>query len=229
MKSFDGLPAPLELSARLDSLIDRLQKRPTRAFFGMIPLKKKNEHTQALISNILKVQSDVLLFEGSMLEFQEIRTRVIECERNARVPMTIWQFIGLIILFFFVIGIVGTPSTWDAVNAYLGKFGVTASGELIGLGISGAVLYFAIDHLQNTEALSKESKMVAYLIRLFLAVVVPIVLVALFFGNVNKNAQHPELTRSSEILSFACGYSSKVVVVFLNKIVEKAIKMIHAI
>lgn len=231
MKSFDGLPTPLELSKRLDLLLDTLEKQPTRIFFGLVPLKSKTERTKALIARIMQVQSDVLLFDGNMTDFQFLRTEVIECERSARFPMTIWQFLGLVILFFLILGIFGSPDTWTAINGYLKTLGIMAPGPLIGLGIAGAVLYFAIEHLQNTEALSRESKMVVYLIRLFLAVVVPIVLVALFFGKISTDAKGNtgELSRSSEILSFACGYSSKVVVVFFNKIVEKAIKMIHVI
>jgi hypothetical protein len=225
------LPLPLELSARLDTLIVSLEKQPTRIFFGLVPLKSKNERIKALIDRILKVQSDLLLFNGTISEYQALRTEVIECERSARFPMTVWQFLGLIILFFLVLGIFGSPDVWKAINGYLGQLGVTAPGQLIGLGIAGAVLYFAIEHLQNAEALSKESKVVIYSIRLFLAVVVPIVLVALFFGNVTNDPKTNTggLSRSSEILSFACGYSAKVVVIFFNKIVEKAIKMIHVI
>ncbi|WP_291585549.1 hypothetical protein [Comamonas sp. UBA7528] len=107
---------------------------------------------------------------------------------------------------------------------------VDAPERLITFGLAGAFLYLATSVLAalNREEGTKDaaSKTADFTIRILLAMVVPVVLVALFFspdGEINAAKLSPEL------LAFACGYSAKLVVDLFNKIVEKCSKMIEAL
>lgn len=65
-----------------------------------------------------------------------------------------------------------------------------------------------------------------FLQRAGLAIIVSVILVVLLFnesGTTRKDSIAPEL------LSFACGYSVKLVVELFNKIVEKGSKLINAL
>lgn len=106
--------------------------------------------------------------------------------------------------------------------------GVSAPEKLITLGIAGAFVYLATALLAQTQHQSGDAsiaKVIDFTLRLSLAVVVPIILVVLFFkpdGSVGAEKLTPELA------SFAVGYSAKLVLDVFNKIVEKASKMIEA-
>lgn len=138
---------------------------------------------------------------------------------------------SLFILYFGFAGIFWLVTSVDIPDFIENTLGVKAPGKLISLGVAGAFLYFATTGLKlTTDTNNEESKqyyaVLNWSIRIFLAVVVPIILVVLFF-NEDGSVKNFELT--PEILSFICGYSAKIVVELFNKIVEKISKAISAI
>jgi len=107
---------------------------------------------------------------------------------------------------------------------------VNAPERLITFGIAGAFVYLAtsiLNTINNSES-KNDASMIAsdYAIRFILAVVVPIVLVALFFSDDGKIQ---ELKLTPDLLAFCCGYSAKLVITIFNKLVEKANKMVETI
>jgi len=227
MKQFNGLPTPIELSKKIDELMELLQKRSTTIFFGLVPLKAVEKRVNELINDAIDLQSQLLLFNGNLGEFQWLRTRVIEFERRANFIKLQKGFLNTALLTYLG----GCVAVYIIIKVDIGGFivknlGVDAPEKLVSLGVAGAGLFVATDYLQKSEILTKGNKIAVFLIRLALAIVVPIVLVVLFF---EKNGTVKKLSFSPEVLSFVCGYSSKVVISLFNKIVEKATKMIEAI
>ena len=227
MKTFENIPTPQDLSNKIDILLETVQKKATSTFFGLIPLKGTSLKVDALILEILKLQSAILQFKGSLPQYQLLRNKLIEYERRAAfiklqshlmTNATLAYIIGVVLIYIVVKG--------DVSGFIVKTLGVDAPEKMISLGIAGAGLFVATDYLQRSDILNKGNTVSIFLIRLSLAIVVPIVIVVLFFdnkGNVRKISFTPE------VLSFICGYSSKVVIGIFNKIVEKATKMIEAI
>lgn len=150
-------------------------------------------------------------------EYKRLRAKLL------LLPSVLLTYIVFIIMF-------GTFRFIDISGFVKSVLKVDAPERLITFGISGAFLYLATYILSelNGENHSKESlnKVADFAVRVLLAIVVPIVLVSLFFtpeGGFNTVRLTPE------ILAFACGYSAKLVVDLFNKIVEKCSKMIEAI
>jgi hypothetical protein len=108
--------------------------------------------------------------------------------------------------------------------------GVEAPVKLITLGMAGAFVYLATSlmaRFSNNESANRPfDHIIRFTIQLLLAIIVPVVLVALFF---TQQGEISNVKISPELLSFACGYSAKLVIDFFNKIVEKASKIIDAI
>src|SRR5262249_49778918 len=100
--------------------------------------------------------------------------------------------------------------------------------RLISLGLMGAFLYFATSMLALAEGKTMRfARLLDFSIRILLAVLVPILLVVLLF---KPDGTRKELSvLSPEVLSFVCGYSAKLVIELLAKLVEKGSKMIAAI
>lgn len=106
---------------------------------------------------------------------------------------------------------------------------IDAPERLITFGIAGAFLYLATSLLttfSSSESGDAISKIADFAVRVLLAIVVPVILVSLFFSSDGKLAN---VTLSPEMLAFSCGYSAKLVVQILNKIVEKGSRMIDVV
>ena len=106
---------------------------------------------------------------------------------------------------------------------------VDAPERLITFGIAGAFLYLAttlLSTFSTSEGGDAVSRIADFTVRVLLAIVVPIILVSLFFTSDGKLA---DVTFSPELLAFSCGFSAKLVVDILNKIVEKGSKMIDVV
>ena len=148
-----------------------------------------------------------------------VRRRVA---KNNLLPSVFIVYFGFILLFFII--------RWVDFGGFVNKvLGVNAPEKLVTLGIAGAFVYLATSLLANIQSQSGDTQLKHILdiaIRLSLAIVVPIILVVLFF---NPDGTIGELTITPELMSFACGYSAKLVVDIFNKIVEKASDMIKAI
>lgn len=153
----------------------------------------------------------------------------IEAEyKRLRAKLLLMPAVILIYLGFF--GIFWLVTYVDIAGFVKSVLKVDAPERLITFGIAGAFLYLATSVLAelNREGLTKDSVtwVADFTVRVLLAVVVPIVLVALFFTSDGKVS---EVKLSPELLAFACGYSAKLVVDLFNKVVEKCSKMIDVL
>lgn len=192
-------------------------------------------HTQdrfdALLDQCVDLQKELLSITESDPAILDIEKKVYALETAYRRLRARLQFLPSVLLLysggflaFWLVRFVDIPKFITA------TLGVEAPEKLISFGIAGAFLYLATSLLSKIESASAGRSQFAgvanFTLRLLLAVVVPIVLVGLFFA---KDGTVRQVKVSPEILSFACGYSAKLVMDLLNKIVEKARKMVEAI
>lgn len=102
--------------------------------------------------------------------------------------------------------------------------------RIISFGLAGAFLYLIIsinEKFENNKSSDpKLAKVIDITTRFVISVLVPGIIIALF---VTEDGQLRQLNFSPDLISFACGYSTKLVVQLFNKIVEKGSKMIDAI
>jgi len=216
-----------DLIKRLDILIDDARHRQggISAMFGgpltrfvndvaidAIDLEKEIFASPDDASVVLDMYKKVLDLEG------RFRRQVL---RLGLIPGTVLVYV---IAFAFFFGL----RHFDLAGFVQKTLGVQAPGKLISLGVAGAFVYLATSLLSRFESSGSGqfSAVLNFSLRLFLAIVVPIVLVVLFF---NPDGSTKKLTVNVELLSFVCGYSAKLVVDLLAKIVEKGSKMIAAI
>jgi hypothetical protein len=168
-----------------------------------------------------ELPATVIDLQGEVVDL-DFRIRRFVAMRNL-FPTVLLTYAGFGTL-FFIITLVDIPGFIEK------TLGVQTPGRLVTLGLAGAFLYLATSTLSRVKASnhpdSQLSGIIAFSIRLLLAVVVPIVLVVLFFDN---QGAPRKLSLTPELLSFICGYSSKLVIDIFNKLVEKASKMIDAI
>src|SRR5712692_4962729 len=199
------LPIPSMLpysESRFDALIEKC-----------VDLQKELSGVADPDPRLFDLQKQVLSLEA---EYHRLRTRLL------LMPSVILLYIGGALAFALLKFI-------DIPKFITGTLGVQAPERLISLGIAGAFLYLATSLLTKVEAPaarnSQFSTVADFTIRLSMAVVVPIVLVVLFF---TKEGEIGRVKLSPEIMSFACGYSAKLVIDLFAKIVEKCSKMIQA-
>lgn len=94
------------------------------------------------------------------------------------------------------------------------------------LGVFGVCLYFATDKLADIAALKTIH---IWLLRLFIAVVIPFVLVVVFVDGDGKIVEKLDGKKATSLLSFACGFSATLVTEFMNKLVDKARNMVKVL
>ncbi len=129
----------------------------------------------------------------------------------------IFAFIGVIAL------IIASLALWFLGSHFQRSlesiFGQTIIYKYIALGIGGALIFFITEGLLTENTLQP-----SIIAQITLSIIIPIVLVVCF---VNKEGKmEPNLPA---LLSFAVGYSSKIAIMLLNKIVEKGEQVIKAI
>ena len=149
-------------------------------------------------------------------EYKRLRAKLL------LMPAVMLIYVGFIAVFFLLRYVDITGFVKDVLQ-------VDAPERLITFGIAGAFLYLAtalLSTLSTSENGDAVSKIADFTVRILLAIFVPIILVSLFFTSDGKLA---DVTLSPELLAFSCGYSAKLVVDILNKIVEKGSKMIDVV
>ena len=103
--------------------------------------------------------------------------------------------------------------------------------KYIVLGICGAAVYFITEGMVLKVDASEKSEitMRQIIAKILLAIIIPIVLVVIFFSGPPATGNETSATANIPLICFAAGYSSKLVVLLLNKIVEKGEKVINAL
>lgn len=219
-----------EIDKGITHIIDSVRHSPVPiVYLPFFP--KARKRVEDLLNNCVDLQKELVTLGNDINGLLELQKKFFELESDYRrqrgihmlAPTVILVYSGFIIIFFAIRLI-------DFSKLIKHTLGVDAPEKLITLGIAGAFLYLATHLLSKTESISGTDSQLAgvanFAIRLSLAIIVPIILVVLFF---TKDGKIADFKVSPELLSFACGYSAKLVVDLFNKIVEKASKMIQTI
>lgn len=214
------------LIERLDNVISEVTMKEKGLSIFIIASKAINSKVDELINNAIDLQSQILNITNA-IEMSNCKKKVIEYER---IGHKLKMRLGIIPT--FMVAYLGFGAiTWITLQFNIPKFiveklGVEAPEKLISLGIAGAFLYLATEYISKQENYNENPKISIFLVRLSLSIIVPIVLVILFF---DKKGNIKEMSISPELLSFCCGYSAKLVIGLFNKMIEKGSKMIDTI
>jgi len=218
-----------ELINEIEKIIKGVRNPPALMHF-MPNMPYSRRRFGEIIDKCIDLQKE-LASKDESLELFDLQKKFysIEAEyKNLRgylmlMPSVMVLYIGIFLIYAAI--------RWIEIPKFIKEtLGVEAPEKLITFGIAGAFVYLATFLLTKLETITEgDTQFVAianFTIRLSLAIVVPIILVALFFTN---EGEFGEVKISPELLSFACGYSAKLVVDFFNKIIEKCTKMIETI
>jgi hypothetical protein len=169
--------------------------------------------------------------ETDQSKLLELYRDLIILERTTRRRVLFLNIIPAVLLLYVVFVLAFVVLTSFDIEAFLkNNFSVETPIKYISLGISGALLYLITSYISARESSNlggdKFSSLLDVTLRFVLAIFVPVILVILIF---NPDGTHKEIFISPELLSFACGYSAKLVIDLLSKLVEKAQNMVKAL
>lgn len=140
---------------------------------------------------------------------------------NARVTKLIFI---LLVFGFFASTVIWHTEIIDAIKWW---FGDNKPLKYVTIGLSGFMLYWIGRASRFSESLTGKSGVVLdMLVGVIAAVVVPPVIVILFF---EPDGSMRDFKPSPELLSFLCGYSLKVIMDLLAKVIEKVNAAIRAL
>ncbi len=147
-------------------------------------------------------------------------------ERPGRIRLTV---IGLGVFAIVALGLwMFGGNLGEAISSLFGVEGILT---YIILGLAGALVFFVTEAFTKKENLLSDSVTTArgMTARIVLGTIIPIVL-AVVFVSVGEDGK-PKLGSGDPValMCFAVGYSSKLVVMLLNKIVQKGESIINAI
>ena len=175
-----------------------------------------------------------LLPEGDeclAIESQAIRFIIMEIQASyARLQGKIRRKNALLGGFMFIAFIVALIVWWSDIGALLsGLLESTNLLKYILLGVGGAGVFFITTGITDNISVSPAGGVdfQTVIARIILAAIIPIVLVLILFNKHDADGNFQ--IDASAALCFATGYSSKLVLLLLNKIVEKGEKIITAI
>lgn len=219
-----------QLLAEIDGLISLIRTRSNSWFALTLLPPSLAEKVSELSAKCIDLKRQVLEAEDNSAELLEASKQFLDLEiwvkrrvtKNNFIPTVIALYVGFALLFF------GFQRV-DFASIVTKTLGVAAPEKLITLGIAGAFVYLAtslLSRIQGQEGDTQFKHVVEFTIRLSLAIIVPIILVVLFF---KPDGTVGEVTITPELTSFACGYSAKLVLDIFNKLVEKVSLMVKAI
>lgn len=217
------------LMEKTASLIDQL-KEEQNSFVVLLFSSSNPSKLDSYADKLIEFQKEILSIQNDDESILDAHKKYLLLERTTKRHMVILSTLPTFLtLYLPMAAILLIASSVDVPKFLENTLGVHAPGKLITLGIAGAFVYLATTGLARTETTSERlgyPTILHHTIRFSLAIVVPIILVVLFF---NESGMLKEVTVSPELLSFACGYSAKLVVEFFNKIVEKGSKMVASL
>ncbi len=218
-----------DLISKTDDLIDQLRGEQI-SFVVLLFSPSRPGKIDTYAERLIDFQKKVYASEDDGNSIFDLHKEFISLERTTKKRAVILGALPSILMLYFAIAVVFLIATSVDIPKFIeGTLGVKTPGKLITLGIAGALVYLATTVLSHAEVLTEKpgfSTVLHHTIRFFLAIVVPIILVVLFF---NESGSLKEVTVSPELLSFGCGYSAKLVIELFNKIVEKGSKMVAAL
>lgn len=219
-----------ELNELTEQIIQAVRASSTNFFYTLLPTTSGKY--SAVIQKAIDLQKELTSVadtdENKLLDIKKTAL-ALEAEmgrlrtRLGVIPSIILIYFGFGLVYFLIVSV-------DIPKFITETLGVQTPEKLITLGIAGAFVYLATSYLKTLESpISLDSQIrgiIDFSLRLSLAIVVPIVLVVLFF---TEEGTIGEVTLSPEILSFLTGYSAKLVTDLFSKLVEKGSNMIEAI
>lgn len=217
------------LMEKTDALIDQLRGEQI-SFIVLLFSPGGPSKIDSYAEKLIDFQKEIRTSENDDETVLELHKKFIVLERTTkRRAVILGALPSVVTLYVAIAAVLLIVTSVDIPKFIESTLGVKAPGKLITLGIAGAFVYLATTGLSRTEAHSDKpsfSSVLHHTIRFSLAIVVPIILVVLFF---NESGNLKEVTVSPELLSFGCGYSAKLVVELFNKIVEKGSKVVSAL
>lgn len=159
---------------------------------------------------LIEVKRDIVKLEIRAVTFRTYRMFL---------PYVFYTYLGFVAI-FAIFSYVDIPSF---INTTLG---VEAPEKLISFGVAGALVYLSTFVLSISTGKGPLGPVTNFAFRLLLAIVVPIILVALFFST---EGEITEFKITPELLSFVVGYSATLVIEIMNKAVEKVSTMVKSL
>lgn len=213
------------LEIELQHLIDRLRGEKS-TLIALLPFKATSQADYAIRCLDLKHR----LNSATDDELVELQKEFLSLEQAAHRHSVLLNTVPSVALLYVVATVLFLGLTSADLAGFVNHvLGVRPPEKLIALGIFGAFTYLATTTLTDIRAQHAPSafnRTMEFSLRVGLAIIVPVILVVVFF---NESGATREDSIAPELLSFACGYSVKLVVELFNKIVEKGSKLINAL
>lgn len=217
------------LIEKTDALIEKLRGEQI-SFIVLLFSPNGQGKIDTYTEKLIDFQKEIKTSPDTDESIFELHKKFIVLERTTKKRAVILGALpSILALYFAITALLIIVASVDIPKFIESTLGVKAPGKLITLGIAGAFVFLATTGLSQTEEQSEKlgfSSVLHYTIRFSLAIVVPIILVVLFF---NEAGKPKGVSLSPELLSFGCGYSAKLVMELFNKIVEKGSKMVSAL
>lgn len=218
----------LEESTELLEELRSEQRNPAVLLFSPATSGRMDSYIHGCIDFQMQVLEASETDQSKLLELYR---DLIILERTTRRRVLFLNIIPAVLLLYVVFVIAFVVLTSFDIETFLkNNFSVETPIKYISLGVSGAILYLITSYIGAREPTSqggdKFSSLLDVTLRFVLAIFVPVILVILIF---NPDGTYKEIFISPEFLSFVCGYSAKLVIDLLSKLVEKAQNMVKAL
>ncbi len=226
-----------ELYERIESALGKVNNTVNGNYFHLPFIKKdktKFEKFDELTKECIELQIELYKSSDDTLELLDLKKKVVSLENQVEQKVRSVASVRFLISFSFILVFVILPlimllNALNILSIIKDSFDIEELDKTIVLGIAGACVYFATSLLSKLDHESLKNKKISgtikCILRLSLAIVVPFVLIMILF---NPDGTVGEVA-TPELLSFACGYSVKLVIDILNKLVEKGSKIIEVI
>ncbi|MCK4257483.1 MAG: hypothetical protein KAX49_00800 [Halanaerobiales bacterium] len=223
-----------ELYDRIESALGKINNTINGNYFQLPFIKKDKTKFDELTNECIELQIELYKSSDDALELLELKKKVVSLENQVEQkvrPLASVRFLlsFSLILVFVILPLVMLLNSLNLPLMIQESFDIEELDKTIVLGIAGACVYFATSLLSKLDDKSLINKRISgtikFILRLSLAIVVPFVLIMILF---NPDGTVGEVA-TPELLSFACGYSVKLVIDILNKLVEKGSKIIEVI
>ena len=158
---------------------------------------------------------------------QELRIEAVELASRSRAFFSSRAL--KVAVLFIGIGILGLSLIWNSDIIEMIRTALSSNQSMIygAIGLSGFILYWIGRASQFSETMPGNIGLVLnFVVGAIAAVVVPPVIALLFFS---PDGTPMEVKPSRELLSFLCGYSLKVILELLSKVIEKVNGIVKAL
>jgi hypothetical protein len=199
--------------------------------YPILFLKSVKNNCYLLLEDSIELMSRLSRLDDKEIIDVEIYKKYIDIEKKFKdilsLTITLPLFVVIAVAMTLIVFVLKNIEAFSFVANYF--FGINAPERLITLGILGSLTYLftSVINKQECGTLSGPSWAIfTFIVRLVISIVVPVVLVILFFAH---DGSIKSLKITPELLSFGCGYSAKLVIDILNKIIQKCTSIINSL